>query len=132
MAATSTAARLASELLPLVVDDGDGGGVHPDRLQAGDELGKGCRKDLWVRGVAGRRDVAQGDPVIRGAGQSQSHEAQVEALVLGMATLGDRGLAIGGGDVGVEVDRVVDQGLGIDAELVHRRLDVGLFDCLHQ
>ena len=70
--------------------------------------------------------------MIRRAGQGQSHEAQVEALVLGMAPLGDVSTAVGGGDEGVEVGRVIDQGLGIDAELVHRRLDVGLLDCLHQ
>jgi len=70
--------------------------------------------------------------VIRRAGQSQSHEAQIEALVLGVAPLGDVSTAVGGGDEGVEVRRVVHQGLGVDAELIHRGFDVGLLDCLHQ
>ena len=119
-------------VVALVEHHGHGGGVHPDSLQAGHKLGECRREDLGVGSVAGRGDVAQGDAVIRRAGQGQSHEAQVEALVLGVAPLGDVRAAVGGGDEGVEVGRVVDQGLGVDAELIHRRLDVGLLDCLHQ
>jgi len=68
--------------------------------------------------------------VIGRAGQGQAHQAQVEALVLGVSALGDCNPAVGGGDVGVEVRPVEDQGLRGDVELRHRLGEVGLLDGL--
>ena len=117
-------------VVALVEDDRDRGRLHAEGLQAGDQLGQRRLEDLDVGGVARHGAGDEGDAVIRRAGQRQAHQPQVEALVLGMAPLSDRGLWIGAGDVGVEVRAVEDQSLEDDGELRHRLGDIGLLDRL--
>ena len=98
-------------VVALVEDDRDRGRLHAEGLQAGDQLGQRRLEDLDVGSVARHGGRDEGDAVIRRAGQREAHQPQVEALVLGMAPLSDRGLWIGAGDVGVEVRAVEDQSL---------------------